>query len=133
MPPDQAAKELAEIHLHARLVQAQELDADRDHGRGQQEIAHGMLRQVAVEVSERNGNRGKVNGLAHQLVTERHPHSHSIVAGGFVDTSYTTRFTPGTSLAMRLAARVRSEAGKRAQSAVMPSSLVTARRATTRS
>ncbi len=29
-------------------------------------------------------------------------HSHSIVAGGFEETSYTTRFTPRTSLMMRL-------------------------------
>jgi hypothetical protein len=28
-------------------------------------------------------------------------HSHSIVAGGFDDTSYTTRFTPLTSLMIR--------------------------------
>src|SRR5439155_8134828 len=33
------------------------------------------------------------------------PHSHSIVAGGFELTSYTTRFTPSTSLAIRLDTR----------------------------
>ena len=33
------------------------------------------------------------------------PHSHSIVPGGFDVTSYTTRFTPFTSLMIRVAAR----------------------------
>ena len=31
------------------------------------------------------------------------PHSHSIVAGGLLVMSYTTRFTPGTSLTIRVA------------------------------
>ena len=31
------------------------------------------------------------------------PHSHSIVPGGLLVTSYTTRFTPFTSLMMRVA------------------------------
>ena len=34
-------------------------------------------------------------------------HSHSIVPGGFDVTSYTTRFTPFTSLMMRVAVRPR--------------------------
>jgi len=61
----------------------------------------------------------------------RPPHSHSIVLGGFEDTSYTTRLTPLTSLMMRLAIRAMAGWGRRAQSAVMPSRLVTARRAMT--
>ncbi len=47
--------------------------------------------------------------------------------------SNTTRFTPGTSLAMRLDAFASKLAGKRVQSAVIPSELLTARSATTRS
>ena len=50
-----------------------------------------------------------------------------MVAGGFELTSYTTLFTPSTSLAMRLEMRLRTSGGKENQSAVMPSRLVTAR------
>src|SRR5881628_3302389 len=59
------------------------------------------------------------------------PHSHSIVAGGFELTSYTTRFTPRTSLMIRLLMRASTSGGKANQSAVIPSRLVTARSATT--
>lgn len=57
-------------------------------------------------------------------------HSHSILAGGLVVTSSTTRFTCGTSFTI-LAEIVRTTSyGMRAQSAVMKSSVVTARMAT---
>ena len=52
-------------------------------------------------------------------------HSHSIVPGGFDVTSYATRFTPGTSATIRCAIRSRTSYGRRAQSAVIASSLVT--------
>ncbi len=58
-------------------------------------------------------------------------HSHSIVAGGFELTSYVTRFTPRTSLMIRLEILPNTSAGNANQSAVMPSRLVTARSATT--
>ena len=58
-------------------------------------------------------------------------HSHSIVAGGFELMSYTTRLTPGTSLTIREEIFPRTSYGSFAQSAVMPSSDVTARIATT--
>ena len=45
--------------------------------------------------------------------------------------SYTTRFTPGTSFTIREDTRARNESGSRAQSAVIPSLEVTARKATT--
>jgi hypothetical protein len=35
--------------------------------------------------------------------SSHHPHSHSIVPGGLLVTSYTTRFTPFTSLMIRVA------------------------------
>ena len=54
-------------------------------------------------------------------------HSHSMVPGGFEVTSNATRLTPGTSLMRRLDIRSSTSYGKRAQSAVMASSLVTAR------
>src|SRR3972149_4161182 len=54
-------------------------------------------------------------------------YSHSIVAGGLLVMSYRTRVIPGTSRMIRLARRSSSSSSRRAQSAVMPSSLVTAR------
>src|SRR5262249_43942650 len=54
-------------------------------------------------------------------------HSHSIVAGGFDVTSRTTRLTSGISLTMREATSSTSSYGRRAQSAVIASSEVTAR------
>src|SRR5665213_579611 len=53
-------------------------------------------------------------------------HSHSMVPGGFEVTSYTTRFTPRTSLVMRFETWAINLASKGYQSAVMPSLLVTA-------
>ncbi len=50
-----------------------------------------------------------------------------MVPGGLLVTSYATRFTPGTSLMMRDAIRSSRSCGRRAQSAVMASSDVTAR------
>src|SRR5690606_31609321 len=60
-------------------------------------------------------------------------HSHSIVAGGFPDTSYTTRLMPRTSLMMRFDTRPSSSCGRCAQWAVMKSWVWTARSATTNS
>src|SRR5215218_1233148 len=57
-------------------------------------------------------------------------HSHSIVLGGFDEMSYTTRFTPRTSLVIREETRARKSCGRRAQSAVIPSVDVTARSTT---
>src|SRR6185312_3529532 len=54
-------------------------------------------------------------------------HSHSMVAGGFDVTSSTTRFTPGISLTIRPEIVSIRSYGSRAQSAVIASSLVTAR------
>src|SRR5438876_9818806 len=65
------------------------------------------------------------DGPAHRI------YSHSIVEGGFELTSKTTRFTPFTSLMTRAEMDANTSAGSRAQSAVMPSTLVTARTATT--
>ena len=72
-----------------------------------------------------------VEGLAdlgcREPLYEAGGYSHSIVAGGFDVTSSTTRLTPGISL-MILAEIVSTRSyGSRAQSAVMASSLVTAR------
>ena len=65
------------------------------------------------------------------VVHARARHSHSIVAGGFVDMSYETLEIPGTSLMIRFETRSRNSYGKRAQRAVMKSIVSTARSATT--
>src|SRR5882672_4408569 len=59
------------------------------------------------------------------------PYSHSMVPGGLLVMSKTTRLTPLTSLTIRLLIRARTSYGTRAQSAVIASSLVTTRTATT--
>lgn len=58
-------------------------------------------------------------------------HSHSIVAGGLLDTSYVTREIPSISLMMRPETVSSSSYGRCAQRAVMKSMVSTARRATT--
>src|SRR5205823_2916694 len=60
-------------------------------------------------------------------------HSHSIVLGGFELISKTTRLIPRTSETKRDEILPKTSCGKRAQSAVIPSILVTALTATTRS
>jgi len=70
----------------------------------------------------------------HRHAPEHRPpgtYSHSMVAGGLELMSYTTRFTPGTSFTIREEILASTSYGSRAQSAVMPSSDVTARIATT--
>src|SRR5271165_1280925 len=54
-------------------------------------------------------------------------YSHSIVPGGLDVTSYTTRFTPFTSFTMRVEMVFSTSCGRGTQSAVMPSSELTAR------
>jgi hypothetical protein len=61
----------------------------------------------------------------------RHDHSHSMVAGGLLLMSYTTRLTPGTSFTIREEILPSTSYGSFAQSAVIPSSDVTALMATT--
>ena len=69
--------------------------------------------------------------LLEQVVEGAHPgllrYSHSIVAGGFDVTSSTTRLTPGISFTIRAEIVSTRSYGSRAQSAVIASSLVTAR------
>jgi hypothetical protein len=55
-------------------------------------------------------------------------HSHSIVAGGLLEMSYTTRLMPFTLLMMAVATRASRSSGSRDQSAVMKSSVCTHRR-----
>ena len=62
-----------------------------------------------------------------ELPTAARRYSHSIVAGGFDVTSSTTRFTPAISLTIRPEIVSIRSYGSLAQSAVIASSLVTAR------
>ncbi len=57
-------------------------------------------------------------------------HSHSMVPGGLLVTSSTTRLTSGTSLVIRLEMLASTSCGSRDQSAVMASSLDTGRSTT---
>src|SRR5438067_1478687 len=94
--------------------------------REQFEQAHCGLWFVFEEVSQHIGERfgEKVLVLAgsplvkseKQVVRRRiHTHSHSIVAGGLLLMSYTTRFTPFTSLMTRVEMRASSSYGRCAQ------------------
>jgi predicted nucleic acid-binding Zn-ribbon protein len=69
--------------------------------------------------------RGRASGRARARA-----YSHSIVPGGLLVTSRTTRFTSGTSLVIRVEIRASTSCGSRAQSAVIASSLVTGRSTT---
>src|SRR5687768_6950060 len=55
-------------------------------------------------------------------------HSHSMVPGGLEVRSYRNRLTPGTSFTTRFDIRSSTSNGIRAQSAVIKSSVVTARK-----
>ena len=70
----------------------------------------------------------KINSPEDRML--RIDYSHSTLAGGLVVTSRTTRLTWGTSLTIRAETVAIVSYGMRAQSAVMKSSVVTARRAT---
>src|SRR3954447_21300848 len=86
---------------------------------------------------ERLARHRLAGGVAHhaalleQIVERAHlgllRYSHSIVAGGFDVTSSTTRLTPGISFTIRAEIVSTRSYGSRAQSAVIASSLVTAR------
>ena len=57
----------------------------------------------APAVSSRHPAKAHLDRLQPGVVYGQAAHSHSMVAGGFDVTSYTTRFTPGTSFTSRLA------------------------------
>ncbi len=97
---------------------------------------HGSRRQGIYRVRFYKHRRRRLSRILRMvailLVNDRENiYSHSIVAGGLLVMSYTTRLTPAISLTIRLAARASNSCGRRAQSAVMKSWLVTARRAIT--
>jgi hypothetical protein len=67
------------------------------------------------------------------MLGERPGHSHSMVAGGFPEMSYTTREMPATSLTILRETTSRNSYGRRAHCAVMKSTVSTARSAITKS
>src|SRR5690348_4041447 len=72
-------------------------------------------------------------GAVPMLLFPAHTYSHSMVAGGFPEMSYTTREMPRSSLMMRKLTRSRNSYGRCAQRAVMKSIVCTARNAITHS
>ena len=107
--------------------------ADREQAGQQQGEKTDPLPQLVDAPLELFVVKGDVGFLVADVETESilvcHVYSHSIVLGGLELMSYTTRLTPVTSLMMRLDTRARNSCGRRAQSAVMASRLVTARMA----
>ncbi len=127
----------AEDRLHTRIARLLvELDGaeqiavvghrDRRHAERLRAREERLVLDRAVEQRELGVQVQVGEGSRHSLA-----YSHSIVAGGFDEMSYTTRDTPFTSLVMRLDARASTSCESRAQSAVIASTEVTARSATT--
>ena len=79
----------------------------------------------------RQGRRKRGLWVSHSIQCPPAAYSHSIVPGGFDVMSSTTRLTSRSSLIMREAIVSSRSYGSRAQSAVIASSLVTARTTTT--
>ena len=79
--------------------------------------------------SERSAqlNRGPPTVAAASAGGQPARYSHSMVAGGFEVASSTTRFTPATSLVIRVEIRANTSYGSRVQSAVIASSEETGR------
>ena len=76
----------------------------------------GEISDVATGITKKNGMISR-NSLFLNYIS----YSHSIVPGGLEEMSYTTRFTPRTSLMMREEASASKSGGSLAQSAVIPS------------
>ena len=89
--------------------------------------------QRANQRSQRFGVRGGQTGHGHDHDHDRDgtSYSHSMVAGGLDEMSYTTRLIPRTSFTMRDEMVASRSCDRGTQSAVMPSRECTARRAST--
>lgn len=93
----------------------------------------GLLRATAFLASNHLTQPAAIFQIAGDCLWRTSTHSHSIVAGGFPEMSYTTRDTPCSSLMMRLLTVPRKSYGRCAQCAVMKSMVSTARSAITHS
>lgn len=95
----------------------------------------GNHRITAANRTNDNARQVPLPGVAHHPMPlsviearlDADAHSHSIVAGGLPEMSYTTRLIPRTSLMIRFDARPSSAYGRCAQCAVMKSVVCTAR------
>ena len=88
----------------------------------------GTVDGAGTEVRATVSEAGTVDGAEPRSVRlKRVFYSHSMVAGGLLVTSRTTRLISGTSLVTRVEIRASTSSGSRAQSAVIASSLVTGR------
>lgn len=98
------------------ITTAQVRAAGIDHSRRTRMVAEGLLARYR-------------DGLYLVRAPRSTPatHSHSMVPGGLLVTSRTTRFTPSTSLVTRVEIRASRSCGRRDQSAVIASSLLTGR------
>lgn len=91
------------------------------------------MQNLASQCQAENEKSPQLRGLRGDFVLfgaglcRTRDHSHSIVAGGFPEMSYTTRLIPRTSLMIRFDARPSSAYGRCAQCAVMKSVVCTAR------
>src|SRR5689334_4035180 len=108
-------------------VEGREEQADDHAVADAEQIVAGARRLAVFGLVAR---RGRVGVLARWRRLAR-PYSHSIVPGGLLVMSSTTRWTSRISLIMREAICSSRSYGSRAQSAVIASSDVTARIATT--
>jgi hypothetical protein len=118
MSMDESSHLRHERHVHSSRFQGQSLAADESSHLRHERHVHSSRFQgqsLAAEPSD-----DCTSGA----------HSHSIVDGGFDVMSSTTRFTAGTSLTIRDEIVSSRSYGSRAQSAVIASSLVTARTTT---
>lgn len=105
-----------------------------DEGRYARELLGRQIgpkdRRADWEDTAQNSNAGQPSTLRRWLKSAT-PHSHSMVAGGLPEMSYTTRLMPRTSLMMRFDTLASRLYGSSAQCAVMKSVVCTARSATT--
>ena len=100
--------------------QAQDMSKDTSEGPPTTALERAGFARTRSRAKRRTATRARPAG-------SRRGYSHSIVAGGFELRSSATRLTPGISLMIRLEIVSSRSYGRRAQSAVIASSEVTAR------
>src|SRR5690349_8234593 len=111
---------------------AQRFEADdRLSGARRRDQVKVIVLEMSVEFRQYPRLVGTPGVAELDAIGEATAHSHSMVAGGFPEMSYTTREMPFTSLTMRREHTSRKSYGNRAQCAVMKSMVSTARRLTT--
>jgi hypothetical protein len=82
--------------------------------------------RVPASHRDGRGTRGQERADSQEERLAGRDYSHSIAAGGFNETPYRTRSTPGISATIREEILSRTSCGRRAQAAVIAASLATA-------